>query len=178
METRLAESIPSLRNLRPIPGPSGDLLSAVGAAAEDSLMSPLSAPLKIPVYGLDMASNLTLPTAPTEWIYFLLFPYNYPGGIESPGAAKLGSIDSRKIPASSAVLGKDPCVVSDWISLQRSVNFASADLARYSFDQKYLFGVASRPSGLKKSGDGVTSTNDWESCENIFEFDFPIKYIL
>ena len=66
METRLAESIPSLKNLRPIPGASGDLLSAVGAAAEDNLMSPLSAPLKIPLYGFDLATNLTLPTDPTE----------------------------------------------------------------------------------------------------------------
>lgn len=65
IDTRLAESMPSLKNLRPIPGPN--LVSGVGSAADDSLMRPRSAPLKIPVYGLpEAALNLTLPTTPTE----------------------------------------------------------------------------------------------------------------
>ena len=129
METRFAESIPSLKNLSPIPGASGDLLSAVGAAAEDNLMSPLSAPLKIPLYWLYLATNLTLPTVPTECIYFLLFPYNYPGGIASPKPEKVGSIDSTKMPGSSRALGNEPEDLS-------AICFSAADLARYPFDQK------------------------------------------
>lgn len=38
--TKFAESIPSLRNLRPIPGASGCFPSAVGYAAADNLTIP------------------------------------------------------------------------------------------------------------------------------------------
>lgn len=73
IDTRLAESTPSLKNLRPIPGPS--LVSGVGSVADESLIRPRSAPLKIPVYGLpDEGLNFTLPTTPTEWMYFYLVP--------------------------------------------------------------------------------------------------------
>jgi hypothetical protein len=38
--TKLAESIPSLKNLRPIPGPSGALVPNSGLAADESLTIP------------------------------------------------------------------------------------------------------------------------------------------
>jgi hypothetical protein len=38
METRLAESVPSLRNLSPNPGVSGEEL--LGAAADENLTNP------------------------------------------------------------------------------------------------------------------------------------------
>ena len=44
IETKFVESIPSLRNLSPIPGVSGWLPSATGLAAEDNLTIPQSAP--------------------------------------------------------------------------------------------------------------------------------------
>lgn len=72
IETRFAESIPSLKNFRPIPGANGYEPSfKTGSAADESLISPNSAPLNIPLNtGLALYSsfkaNFTYPTAPTE----------------------------------------------------------------------------------------------------------------
>lgn len=44
IETKFAESIPSLKNFKPIPGVSGCFPSAVGCAADDNLTIPESAP--------------------------------------------------------------------------------------------------------------------------------------
>lgn len=44
MDTKLAESIPFLKNLSPIPGVRGWLPSAAGLAAEDNLTIPKLAP--------------------------------------------------------------------------------------------------------------------------------------
>ena len=44
IETKLAESIASLKNFKPIPGVRGCFPSAVGWAADDNLTIPLSAP--------------------------------------------------------------------------------------------------------------------------------------
>lgn len=46
--TKLPESTPSRKNLSPKPG----VKNLVGSAADDNLMIPELAPLKIPVYGL------------------------------------------------------------------------------------------------------------------------------
>ena len=51
MATKLAESIPFLRNLRPKLGISGLVVPSSGLAADESLIIPEVAPLKIPVNG-------------------------------------------------------------------------------------------------------------------------------
>lgn len=76
-------------------------------------MIPLSAPSNMPSKSLLTAFSLTLPTVPTEWISFFLYPVKKLSyAIESPGVSKLGFIDSTKAPASSKVLGKEAGVVS------------------------------------------------------------------
>ncbi len=62
--TRDAESIPSLKNLRPKPGASNYSFE-FGSAATESLTTPWSPPVKIPVKGCwPLLVNLTVATAP------------------------------------------------------------------------------------------------------------------
>lgn len=74
MATREAESIPSLKNLSPRPGAS-NYSFGLGSAAAESLTIPWSLPVKIPVKGcFPVLVNLTVATAPCEWISLLLVP--------------------------------------------------------------------------------------------------------
>ena len=63
--------------------------------AVENLNKPFSAPLKTPEYFESLvAMNLTYPTFPTLWIYFIL-----PAGNSSPVVVKESVMLSLKIPA-------------------------------------------------------------------------------
>jgi len=64
METRFAESIPSLRSLRPNPGIELGVFASAGAAV-DILINPVSDPWNIPVKGFLTVSSLIWTVEPT-----------------------------------------------------------------------------------------------------------------
>jgi len=111
--------------------------------AADNLIKPYLAPLKIPEKVELVGTNLTFPTAPTEWMYFVLVPV-IPDGNTSPLVSKVGSIDSRKIPGSSNAFGNLLDLVSEVIFPQSSLCLSLADVARYSYEEKYEFGLVLR----------------------------------